>query len=478
MADFDPVLQEIKVGNALTRELLAEKREDDTPKSLFMGNMFEIFNANKLQNINEKFQTSHEMHLVDDEIRHTHEMLGKLTEGFNGLQGFVKQSVETTREVVKKTGKNTTSFFSKMSNNLHKFFSGGKAREKEEKKDRQSFLARLIGSVGGALGAPFKFLGKTIKSLNDSLLGKVGFATIITALASFLIAKFPTLADAVGQVIKAFYNLIIDTEKLFSGEMGFGEFLTQNFLTFIGLGLAAFGKSILVFFGTTLVAYLKGAALAVMLAAGGGLKAALTTALGSISILLLKFVALPYAFIKGIIGFFKGYSQRLEEGGGFFTSLIAGLQGFIGGFIGGVGDVLNYIVEFFLPKAVEKYYHKYIADPIKAMFQWAKDFFTIDFDAVGESISNWWSGDGDKKTEGRYMGGPVSAGNPYIVGERGPELFVPGGSGSIIPNGGGMAGGGAPIIVTNNNVVAPTNTHSHQHSNVSITDSQAENTGL
>ena len=47
MADFDPVLQEIKVGNALTRELLAEKREDDTPKSLFMGNMFEIFNANK-----------------------------------------------------------------------------------------------------------------------------------------------------------------------------------------------------------------------------------------------------------------------------------------------------------------------------------------------------------------------------------------------------------------------------------------------
>lgn len=36
--------------------------------------------------------------------------------------------------------------------------------------------------------------------------------------------------------------------------------------------------------------------------------------------------------------------------------------------------------------------------------------------------------------EFRAMGGPVSAGSPYIVGERGPELMVPGQSGSIVPN--------------------------------------------
>ena len=35
---------------------------------------------------------------------------------------------------------------------------------------------------------------------------------------------------------------------------------------------------------------------------------------------------------------------------------------------------------------------------------------------------------------GRAHGGPVSAGTPYLVGERGPELMVPGGSGSIVPN--------------------------------------------
>jgi len=45
----------------------------------------------------------------------------------------------------------------------------------------------------------------------------------------------------------------------------------------------------------------------------------------------------------------------------------------------------------------------------------------------------------------RAAGGPVKGGSPYIVGERGPELFVPGASGNIVPN--HSLGGGANIIV-------------------------------
>lgn len=43
----------------------------------------------------------------------------------------------------------------------------------------------------------------------------------------------------------------------------------------------------------------------------------------------------------------------------------------------------------------------------------------------------------------KATGGPVSAGTPYLVGERGPELFVPGTSGGIMPNNrlGNMGGG-------------------------------------
>jgi phage-related protein len=51
---------------------------------------------------------------------------------------------------------------------------------------------------------------------------------------------------------------------------------------------------------------------------------------------------------------------------------------------------------------------------------------------------------------GRAMGGPVSSRTAYVVGERGPELFVPGSSGSIIPNG---MGGGTTINLTVNGAI-------------------------
>lgn len=45
----------------------------------------------------------------------------------------------------------------------------------------------------------------------------------------------------------------------------------------------------------------------------------------------------------------------------------------------------------------------------------------------------------------KAIGGPVQRGNPYIVGERGPELFVPSRTGSIVPNN-GMSGGGQVVV--------------------------------
>lgn len=53
----------------------------------------------------------------------------------------------------------------------------------------------------------------------------------------------------------------------------------------------------------------------------------------------------------------------------------------------------------------------------------------------------------------RATGGPVSGGSPYVVGERGPELFVPAVSGSIVPNNAvgsfmaGRNGGGSGMSV-------------------------------
>ena len=61
---------------------------------------------------------------------------------------------------------------------------------------------------------------------------------------------------------------------------------------------------------------------------------------------------------------------------------------------------------------------------------------------LGGLFDGIFGGEPDAKTSmvkspfggGRAVGGPVSAGTTYLVGEAGPELFAPGRSGSIIPN--------------------------------------------
>jgi hypothetical protein len=47
----------------------------------------------------------------------------------------------------------------------------------------------------------------------------------------------------------------------------------------------------------------------------------------------------------------------------------------------------------------------------------------------------------------RAGGGPVSANQPYMIGERGPEMFVPRTAGSVVPNSALGAGGGSITIV-------------------------------
>ena len=54
-------------------------------------------------------------------------------------------------------------------------------------------------------------------------------------------------------------------------------------------------------------------------------------------------------------------------------------------------------------------------------------------------------GAGGLNIPGFAKGGPVTGGDPYIVGEKGPELFVPKGSGTIVPN--DDLGGGVSVVV-------------------------------
>lgn len=65
---------------------------------------------------------------------------------------------------------------------------------------------------------------------------------------------------------------------------------------------------------------------------------------------------------------------------------------------------------------------------------------------TGRDASSSGSGSGRTYIGGKAAGGPVRGGTPYLVGERGPEIMVPSGSGTVLPNGWG-GGGGVTIIV-------------------------------
>lgn len=73
--------------------------------------------------------------------------------------------------------------------------------------------------------------------------------------------------------------------------------------------------------------------------------------------------------------------------------------------------------------------------------------------ATGPNASNdGWFANVYQAATPKATGGPVSAGSPYMVGERGPELFMPSGSGTIIPN--NQMGMGSTTNVTNNYINA------------------------
>lgn len=80
------------------------------------------------------------------------------------------------------------------------------------------------------------------------------------------------------------------------------------------------------------------------------------------------------------------------------------------------------------------------------VFEWAYNKIMGIINAIGSAISSIGStisgiggktaapSGGRNRPPGRALGGPVASGMPYIVGERGPELFVPQLSGRILPN--------------------------------------------
>jgi len=150
------------------------------------------------------------------------------------------------------------------------------------------------------------------------------------------------------------------------------------------------------------------------------------------------------AFNQSIQGIGDAFSQSMAEGVGSLTTGAASAQQIF-------ANMLNAMASALL-SAATKMIAQYIAIGIARMFAGLGTSGSAgpalsDLSAPA-SITNPL---GDLTGIGasyRAAGGPVSGGSPYIVGEKGPELFVPSRSGSIVPNH-ALGGGGTTNVVVN-----------------------------
>jgi phage-related protein len=143
--------------------------------------------------------------------------------------------------------------------------------------------------------------------------------------------------------------------------------------------------------------------------------------------------------LKPLVTFFKAIAV-------FVRDVLAPVLGkVLGGAFEILGAAIGGVIDFFatLVDLINKAYNA-----IKAIVNFIKNNPVTQF--IGGAFDAAFGG-------GKAMGGPVSSGTSYVVGERGPELFVPNTAGRIIPNG-GSGGGGATLNLTVNGAIDPEGT--------------------
>jgi len=146
------------------------------------------------------------------------------------------------------------------------------------------------------------------------------------------------------------------------------------------------------------------------------------------------------------------YNETLSQIQGPINSLIGGFQQVIAGTKSveeAFADFLKTIADQLLQTAATMI-AQYIALGIARAFAFGSSPQTPSFTAglgTGLPLFGNYTGLSGNPFKGLANGGPATANSPYIVGERGPELFVPNSSGNVIPN---DALGGTVINITNN----------------------------
>lgn len=118
--------------------------------------------------------------------------------------------------------------------------------------------------------------------------------------------------------------------------------------------------------------------------------------------------------------------QALTGLGKAFTDAITGAKKF--------GDAIKSMAKLVIDSLIQMLIQKYIVDAA----------FNAITGAFGGGSTPAPTGGGSPVTGALARGGVATGGNPYLVGEKGPEIFVPNTTGRVVPN--NQLGGGSVVV--------------------------------
>lgn len=143
--------------------------------------------------------------------------------------------------------------------------------------------------------------------------------------------------------------------------------------------------------------------------------------------------------VRDAVGRFIGdIGKSLSDGAkGLANSISGGISFLQNGWNSAVKTVQDWVMSL-LPQKIQETIGYFTEELPKKIKDFAIGLGTSMLDAVknfnlGKAVLDTWENIKNSFT-GREVGGPVTKGVPYIVGERGPELFTPGQAGSIMTN--------------------------------------------
>ena len=443
MADFSKVVDKLTETNKSLAALEAQGIADNGIKSIIAQSLPEVLNERNLAKKREKFDKDTKITEVDDRVEDNTDAIKLLTDEQKETNNILNNQPEPEntaktfgetfqdlgfKEAITQLGKNV----------LRSIVSPGKKEEEEKKKDKKDSKI-LVGlkSVGGALKNFGEktldlFITKPAKGLLAVITGLAGALGLVFLSRFFLSDAFPKFVTYLTDKLpKDFTGLTTSLDDITSGIVelakgipeltksikefklfGDGESFLSKFKFAIGAGAAALSGALLS--GASKVSskiskFVSGMTVKDPTNLSKKDKIAIKVANSANKVA--KPLAIVGSFLKGL-----PFISNLISGGFGVTEALNPETRFKGiGRIAGLGVGAS-------AAALLSAGTFGLAAPIAAMIPLATG-------EIGASIGKMFD---PKKIIEMAEGGSVGTGQPYVVGERGQELFVPNQPGQIV----------------------------------------------